>query len=497
MVGSALAIAGAVLVVQVLVPPVVGLANNGDFNTVLAALHLVPVDEKDPDRFFTHVVVTYKAHPEPMWKSGLVTSEIVLLTPAYWVNRLIVSKDGTFDIRWAGVTHSVLFLGALLLLMPVLAPLGCWRQGTILAALLLVFLDVEYVSWFNTLYADPTSLLTLFLMVVLFLRIVLGRGSETVDPALFLVCATFFVTSKAQHTPLALPLVAFMFWKRRLLGIHGRRWVMWSLAGILVVATVMVLVVTPQRYGHTPLYTVIFSKIVPGAASPEAALAELGLDRSFVRYSGTHAYSPQGAFVDPKQRQVFMASTSHLKLARYYLRHPEVPFELWKTGLGLAGLRRPVAFGNFPKNAGFAPRSTSTSFALASDLKRKLMGNRPFAGLAFLLASGGLLLGFCWRMRGDSPGLLEGACLLVLAAVMEMLIACLLDTLETTRHLFIYNAMVDVLFVGALAAVLAAWVVRRRRPRGGTLPSRAAGHNAVQLEEAPVDGVEQQADTHR
>ena len=456
-----LAVAGVVLVVQVLVPPVVGLANNGDFITVMSALHLVPLDEKDPDRYFTHIVVKYRPHPEPMWKSGLVTSEIILLTPAYWVNRLIFSKDGSFDIRWAGVTHSALLLLALWLLMPVLAPLRGVCRIAILAVILLVFLDVEYVSWFNTMYADPAALLMLFLMVVLFLRIVLGRGNEKLDPIWFLVCAILFVTSKAQHTPLALPLIAFLLWKRRLFGIHGRRWVMWSLAGGLVAASVTMLVVTPRYYGYGPLYTVIFSKIVPEAAKPEEALVELGLDRSYLRYSGTHAYSPEGAFPNPEGRQAFMARASHLKLALYYLRHPEVPWQLWKTGLGLAGLRRPVAFGNYPKHAGFAPKSTSTTFALASELKRRLMGERPFAGLAFLLASGGLLLGACWRMRARSPGLFEGACLVTLCAVMELLMACLLDVLETTRHFFIYNAMVDVMFVGALAAVLSLLVAPR------------------------------------
>lgn len=464
-----LIVAGAVLCYQVLIPPIVGLANNGDFITVMAALHLVPADAQDPDQFFAYTVPKYRPHPEPMWQSGLLISEVVLLTPAYWLNRLVFSKDGLFDIRWAGVTHSALLLLALWLLGPVLALLRRSHRIIIVAAILFVFLDVEYVSYFNTFYADPAAFLMFLLMVVMFLRIVFGGGSPGRDSIILLLCALFFVSSKMQHAPLALPLLAFLVWKNHLFELVGRRWLTWALTGMVAAGGLTMLLVTPRAYTYTALYNVVFWKILPESPTPEATLRELGLGSEDVRYRGMHAYSTGSAFAEPAWRQAFMARTSHLKLVFYYIRHPEVGLHVWKTGMAQAGSRRPVAFGDLPKSAGCAPRAKSNAFAMASVIKRRLMENRPFSALVFFLGSTGILLSRCWKIRARRPGLFEGVCLVVLMAALEMLFACVFDVLETTRHLFIYNAMVDVLFVGALTSIVVPFIPTAALPTGRTV----------------------------
>ena len=204
-----LCVAAGVLSYQLFIPPIIGLANNGDFITVLRTLHLEAPDESDPDRFFAYIVPSWVPHPEPLYDNGLASSETILLAPAYLFNRFVFSRDGSFDLRWTGFTHSVLFLLSLWLLMPVLELMHVPRRGGI-SLLLFFFLDVEYVSWFNTFYTDTASLLLLFPLVVLFLRIVFNRGNQRWNQLGFLICCVFFVSSKVTHALAGMPLLIFI-----------------------------------------------------------------------------------------------------------------------------------------------------------------------------------------------------------------------------------------------------------------------------------------------
>ena len=446
-------VAAGVLSYQLLIPPIIGLANNGDFITVLRPLHLEAADEKDTDRFFKYIVPIWKAHPEPVWDNELVSSETILLTPAYLLNRFVFSRDGSFDLRWTGVTHSLLFLLSLWLLMPVLELMNLPKRGGLIALLLFFFLDVEYVSWFNTFYTDTASLLLLFLLVVLFLRIIFGKGSQLWNQLCFLICCALFVSSKVTHALIGIPLLVFIPWQRRLFGLNRESKLSWCLFAVCVLACGYMFIKTPRHYSYTALYSVVFAKLLPEASNPGTLLQELGLGPEWLQYSGGHAYSPKSGYFNGAVRAEFMSQTSYVKLGAYYLRHPLVALHVWEDEFGLDGLRRPILFGNFVKNR-YPPNATTDACALASNLKKWLMKDRPYVTLLYWLVPAVLLCAGTWRFRSRVPGLFEACCLLVLMASIEMAASCFGDVQDTERHLFIYNALVDIIFVSACAVVL-------------------------------------------
>lgn len=446
--------AAGVLGYQLFIPPIIGLANNGDFITILRSLHLEAPDENDPERFFSYIVPIWVPHPEPLYDNELVSSETILLAPAYLFNRFVFSRDGSFDLRWTGFTHSVLFLLSLWLLMPVLEVMNLPKRVGLIALLLFFFLDVEYVSWFNTFYTDTASLLLLFLLVVLFLRIVLNSGNQRWNQLGFLICCGLFVSSKVTHALAGIPLLVFVLWKRRLFGLDRENKLSWCLFITSVLAGGYMFIKTPRHYSYTALYSVIFAKLAPESPHPRATLQELGLGPEWLRYSGGHAYSSISGFFDLPVRAQFMNQTSYGKLGVYYLRHPQVALHFWEDGFGLDGVRRPGYFGNFVKNHRYPPHATTDACALASDLKKRLMNGRPYAALLYWLVPSGLLCACTWRLRPRLPGLFEACCLLILMASIEMVTSCFGDSQDSERHLFIYNAMVDIIFVGAFAAVL-------------------------------------------
>src|SRR6267143_4961984 len=88
----------AAIAYQIFLPPVVGMADNGDFARITGRFDLTnAAPALNGDRFFRYLIVKWKADPAARWVSGFLTSESLLVAAALGMNRL-VSRDGLFDI---------------------------------------------------------------------------------------------------------------------------------------------------------------------------------------------------------------------------------------------------------------------------------------------------------------------------------------------------------------------------------------------------------------
>src|SRR5712691_6372578 len=110
-----LALASAIVSYQILVPPVVGLANNGDFGKVIGVFNLTgPIQDEN-----AWADTRYEFNPKKHYWAGFYSSEHLLLAAAIAANT-VLSKDGYFDLRSIGLIHEALFLLALYLLWTLL-----------------------------------------------------------------------------------------------------------------------------------------------------------------------------------------------------------------------------------------------------------------------------------------------------------------------------------------------------------------------------------------
>src|SRR5579863_1119558 len=102
-----LVFAGAVCF-QVLVPPVVGVANNGDFGKMIGRFDLGPEDKTVSDEFqfvTTHWIYDAQYH----WVSDNVSSELIPIFCALvlgWTH-----GNYQFDLRWMGAVHAAFWIG--------------------------------------------------------------------------------------------------------------------------------------------------------------------------------------------------------------------------------------------------------------------------------------------------------------------------------------------------------------------------------------------------
>jgi hypothetical protein len=444
--------AGAILTYQLIIPPVVGLADNGDFPKVIGRFDLVARS----DHRYTFIETVYELRPDKHWVSDFYSLEIALTYPALWLNSLL-SKDKNFDLRCIGVVHGALFLAAVWLFAPLLEDERRWARWTMYGLVLLVYCDMMYVSALNSFFMDEPAYLFLLLTAVFYLR-ALRWGSKR-DAILLIVCSFLLVSAKAQHALLGFWIAvlfvagARMSKKAAPFRAFRPRWWYVAGAGLTAASLLMMWKAQPADYAGYPLYNVTFQEILPHSKNVAGALADLGLDESYRRYIGLNAYQPNSGMNDEAFRQSFMRRLSFGRLAAFYLRRPATAYRTMRHSLSEAG--RQHDFGNFDIGTGYPPLTESRAFALWSDVKRHFFFRHGpvflFTFLAFV-AVFGLLLGL--DRKRLPPGVWLGGMCLSAAAFTELGTSTLCDSMDITRHSTIFFVLFDMIALACAYSIM-------------------------------------------
>jgi len=353
--------------------------------------------------------------------------------------------DGRFDMRWLGAVYALLFLVAFAMLQRLARVLRPIARLVVPASVVFVFCGASYVPWFNSFYFDTASYLFLWFAVLAFLRLMLRERVTTWDYVAALAGALVFETSKSQHTALALPLIA-CFWLR-----SGRAWRIGATVAVVAAAVVM-FATAPPWYQTINSYNALFYQSLPQAHDPAGDIAQLGMDPGMTRYVGKHSFLPDSPMQDVRETERLGRFLSVRSLTFYYLSHPRVAGLVFRNALAEGSLQRvrmqiatrQYRLGNYEKSVGKPPEAQSHFFDFWSGLKAAVFGNRP---LLYGCYSAGLLTAL-WTLSRRARRTAIAAIWSVMVALAAVLV--MFDGVDTGRHLFLFNAMLDMTACGLL-----------------------------------------------
>ena len=439
----ALLLAAASVVFQSFLPPIVGLANNGDFAKIAGQFDVGnPFADQDVNRFAD---VKYAVDPQYHWESQFYSSELLLFAAALGLNS-VVGHPGVFDMRMMGAVHAALFLLAFYLFLPLVRSFSPLPRFVVVCITLFIFTDVMYVSYFNSLYMDTAALLFLLLSVVSFLRAL--RWQRPADRWLFVASAVLLITSKTQHYLLGIPIALLLAWNGGLL-MPGPSRVFRTLSVVSVLAATAFSYLrgAPSHYPAMGAYTVIFLELLPKSKNVSSDLQELGLDDSYRRYVGTNAYSADAGLRDPRFEDAFARKPFYAYIARFLIKHPSRALEVVISRLNRAGLQRPYV-GNFDRLAGFPEYARTQTFAVWSGMKVRIFGLHGGRYLLYslLLALSVTVLAIV-RRASLPPGMPVAVGALVAMTLIALLVASFADALDPERHYSLFSALTDVLLI--------------------------------------------------
>lgn len=461
-VAAAVLAALTVLRAELLRPPVVGLADNGDYQRVMAWAGLDHSTDAHDERYFSFLRTTYRIQPLGSTRGGYLSSEALLALAARFAATAF-GAGAVFDLRTLAAIHIVLYVLALGLMLR--AARGLVPAAQLLAAVLLVFFftDVGYIGPFNSFYSQTASLLFLMLTAALAAEAVARRELSGARLVLFYVCAAGFVTSKPQEA-IQGPLLALLGVRLAGVSVRGatKKPAVW-LAIALCAVSVWYGRRTPMALREAALYQVVFYEVLPHSPDPAADAAALGLDPAWLRYSGTDAFQPDSPLLDPAFRIRFLARVGYRKVAAFYLGHPDRAAErLRRISKKIWSLR--PSYGNLERSAEHPARTLTDRDAAWSGFRLRVFGAFPMTALGLLFAGNAAVALGTWRKSSPTGRRFRET---VLAAVLMSATAfsvCVLTNAppDFSRVFYTAEALCDLLLI-ADAAWLAQTIASRTR----------------------------------
>jgi len=432
---ACLAAVACALAFQLLVPPIIGLSDNGDFAREIGYFRYGPVQRVPPVRW-TYVAPTYSRQKDvrqPLYEQ--LTSDFLFVAPAVWISRLTPGQ--TLPITLVGLLHAAGMLAALGRLFFVTRQLHGHTLLWIGAAIVLT--DVGYAAYANSFFAEAAS--GIFAVWVIAEAV---YACEERQPAwMFAGAAILLICSKAQTASLAVPLTIFCLLSTS----RYQRITNFAIAGFLITAGILQFLSIKEQPKLETSYNMLFSAVLPESRDPRGDLRELGMDPELVRFKGTLAWSPQTGIYD-KSVQSALRSGGPVHIAAFYAARPS---RLWRhvtTLFPVATQIRPESCANFTMSARRAPAARATQFSLWSTFHERWLGRVTKFLLFGLLAM--LLAGIAtWRKWRFAPVM----ALLPALALTAFLTAAFGDANEPIKHQYLFNLLLDACLLFGLSCL--------------------------------------------
>ena len=377
----------------------------------------------------------------------------MLVAPSIYLHSLLGKVD-RFDLTLIGLTHTLFFLLALARLLYVTRALRAWP--VVWGLTLLVVTDVGYTAYWNSLYTEPASFIWFLFLLSEAIGFCISSRITAGAAARFSIFAVLLITAKTQNAPLGISLGAYLVWMA-LRSTQRVQLVSFAGAAAMAVAGIAMYSSLLPAPRVISLYNVVFYAILPDSPDPEADLNALGLNREYVRYSGTLPWSEGTGVVDGALVKSLLEKMTPFKLAAFYLSRPNRMLRHVRMRLPAYFSLRPEFCGNFEASAGKAPGAKSRALALWSSVHERVLapaGLLILAALPLSVIAGGVFTLRARRSPAGERGWVELGTCLAACCFLAFFVAAFGDSHDNTKHQFLFNLLLDscLVFVAATAA---------------------------------------------
>lgn len=449
------------------VKPIIGMADSGDFGRIMAATGLGWISEEPDQKHFDYIISTYSISKFKVPLSNLEaypSSQVLLVKAAIFINKLVRSKK-FFDIRVLSFLYVMILSISIFAIHKYSNITSNYVKYILSILMLIVFIDVGYIAYFNSLYGEATSYVFLFLVLASGLYIANHSNPSFFGLLIFLIALIIFSTAKAQNIPLAFIFLIFLakifFEKRDVLW----RTTIVVLTFVMATSSIAVHMFTPQVMQDCHKYQAIFYGIIRYSPTPEKDLEELGIDPKFAVLKGTNFFMTGLTYDlrDPTFQWEIYDKITHLKILTFYLKHPDRFLEKLSISAENGFYIRPAYLGNYERAPGVKPLQMATMFSLWSTFKANTLSHSLFLVVSFFFLYFAVLTYYYvikWRRR-EKTLFVDIFMTLGLIGAVSFVVPVLGDgEADHAKHLFLFNVAFDMMVVASITwmfSILPRW----------------------------------------
>lgn len=444
---AVLLIVAGIIAYSIFIPPLIGLADSGDFGRIIPWRGLSPIPTEYDERYFYYFNSKYRIIPKWETPDWYKTSTSLLIEPARWLS-IKIGQDQIFDIRILAAIYALILVMGIWLVLAGTRSLRVGTRVTLSILLILIFTDVGYIAYFNSFYSEGTGLS--------FLAVGVGTGLilQTQRSASILLLVGYF--SAMAMVVAAKPMYAILAPAFALFGIHLSRFVNYprryvvsgSLACALCLIGAWDVFQAPPGMQVDAAYIGIFMDLLPNSGSPEQDLTDLGLRPEYAIFSGTTPYQSDTPLKkSPQFRNEFSTQIKSYTLPMFYLSHPKSLYWLCVRCMNHAFSTRVDRLGYYEASTGKPP--LTKPFGLWSVVRESVFPRFVlFLGLFVVTGIAAVVL-LVRTSSSTFKSMLLLYILFVLVGVVEFFVAAVAGGGEpdAEKHLFMFNLAFDVCLI--------------------------------------------------
>lgn len=316
--------------------------------------------------------------------------------------RLIVSIadnfTDVFDIRIISFIYLILLMVSVFYLNKYIN-LGTLNGNIIFAVVtLLIYFDLSYLLYINTLYAESAFYVFFVLALSLYVKLVCSPKPQLPTTVFFFILSVIICGLKPDMAILAIPLAAmgiYLLIKRK-----G-----YAYRAFIILFTLVLLVYPGLRYKNYPnVEQGKFDSVFYGALyendNPEKSLKKLGIPEKYSELAGKNTYEQLPEYVyNTDFRNEFFNKISSGRLMAYYLLNPKEYVSKYKY-VGFNALETyPKYAGNYTLDSGKTANEKAGGFKLYNILKEKVFPKTLWFIYLIPILTAVLLIGYRSKIK--------------------------------------------------------------------------------------------------
>lgn len=434
-----------------LFPPVIGVADNGEFGR-MNAMGLYKLDRLEEDQYQSYASTRYGVYRYYVEDRNVpVTSQTAFVKAAMVLDRLFTGEDGLFDIRFLGILYILYACAGIYLLTAYAAHGRSLKEGYLLAALaVFLFADTGYTAFFNSFYAQGLVFAS-FLTAAASALLLTQRKGHFAGLLISVVLNTVILAGTGRQYAAA-GLAAVLMLLLLSGSLRGEKKKMrWEAAGaaVLCAGIAVLSFLLPGTYSKADQYHAMARGVMLESEDPEEALEFFDMYGQYALLNGTDAYQkyPVVDYQNEILEEGFYDHYDAVSLSAYYLTHPGALSRML-TDAAQEGYRiRPAQLGNYDRSAGLKPGARTGFFTVYSTWKA---GAVP-ATVGFFFIWFALVIAFNFREKEKMIVLLCA----MLAGFSQIGIAVVkAGNSNISSNVFLYNVVFDVVTYVSIAALV-------------------------------------------
>lgn len=456
-----------VVILMLFIKPIIGIADNGDFFRIMQPNGLYYFPQSFSDRHFGYFNRLFGIRRYAYEVQNFLSSQSVPIAISVWIDQ-IFRHDYVFDIRSLGFVYSFFFILSIFIIIKFNKPQNRIKQCIFAAMILIIFADVGYVAYFNSLYGEPASYVFLFTLLAALSVLSMSSKPKIYHMLFYTFSSILFVGAKQQNSPVGIFLAVLCImhfgmrkdWKWRTVSII-------SFAAILLTSIVIYEAISPDIKYINEYHTITLG-ILKDSPDPGKDLEELGIDPKFSILKGTTFYDPYPVIVpdSPVMIKEFYNKFSFTKILLFYIRHNDRLSKALNLAAKNAFYIRPIGMGNYEKSAGKKYGAMTKTFSMWSSFKENSIPHTfrfiVLFYLSFFIVS---LIKYITDKEHKNRRQIEMLWLVKCIGIVQFMTSIIgAGEADLAKHLFLFNVCFDIMFGAAAVFILSLLVsVKQRR----------------------------------